>query len=64
MSSTSFDDVALRLATVAPSDGAVFTQDLTGSITSWNRGAEQLFGSSVAEAVGQPMECVAPKANP
>ncbi len=32
---------------------SVLTTDLTGYITSWNRGAERLFGYSAVEAVGR-----------
>jgi diguanylate cyclase (GGDEF)-like protein/PAS domain S-box-containing protein len=32
---------------------SVLTLDLTGYITSWNKGAERLFGYSAVEAVGQ-----------
>ena len=32
---------------------SVLTMDLTGYITSWNKGAERLFGYSAVEAVGQ-----------
>ncbi|HEV7817174.1 MAG TPA: EAL domain-containing protein [Janthinobacterium sp.] len=32
---------------------SVLTLDLTGYITSWNKGAEQLFGYSAVEAIGQ-----------
>ena len=32
---------------------SVITMDQTGFITSWNRGAEQLFGYSAAEAIGR-----------
>ncbi len=34
---------------------AVIATDLEFNITSWNRGAEQLYGWSAAEAIGQPL---------
>ena len=34
---------------------AVIATDLAFHITSWNRGAEQLYGWSAAEAIGQPL---------
>lgn len=35
-------------------DDAIFTQDATGSITSWSLAAERLFAFAVEEIVGQP----------
>ena len=35
-------------------DHALFTMDSTGRITSWNSGAERLFGYTEAEIMGQP----------
>ncbi len=35
---------------------AIVTLDLAGVVTSWNPGAERLFGHSPAEALGQSME--------
>ncbi len=39
---------------------AVFSTDLVGTLVSWNRGAELLFGYSAHEAVGQPVRFIAP----
>lgn len=44
----------LRLTMENIRDYAIFTLDDAGHITSWNIGAEQIFGYNAAEAVGQP----------
>ena len=47
-------------AIVESSDDAIVGKDLEGNITSWNRGAERLFGFSAAEAVGRSMTLIIP----
>jgi PAS domain S-box-containing protein len=42
-------------AVVASSPDAILTKDLDGIITTWNRGAERIYGYSAAEAIGQPV---------
>ncbi len=39
-------------AIVVPSDDAVISKDLNGIVTSWNKGAEKIFGYHAAEMVG------------
>ena len=51
-------DVQLPLATVvASTDDAIITS-LSGTITSWPRAAERIFGYTEAEAVGQSLHLI------
>ena len=45
---------------VESSDDAVVSKNLDGIITSWNRGAERVFGFTAEEAIGQPITIVIP----
>ena len=54
----------LLAAIVEGSQDAIVSQDLAGLITSWNSGAEQLYGYSATEAIGQPMTMLLAKALP
>lgn len=47
-------------AIVQSSDDAIIGMDLDGIITTWNQGAERLFGYSALEAIGQPVAMVIP----
>jgi len=63
-------DVALReseqrlrwlASLVESSDDAIVSKNLDGVITSWNSGAERVFGYSAGEAIGKPITLVIPE---
>jgi PAS domain S-box-containing protein len=49
-------------AIVESSDDAIVSKSLEGVIRSWNAGAERIFGYTAAEAVGQSIRLIIPKA--
>ena len=63
--STMYDpkfDAGLWLSSVVDNSGdAILSKTLDGVITSWNAGAEKLFGFSAAEAIGQPITLIIPE---
>jgi len=54
------EQFARHAAIIECSDDAIISKSLTGVITTWNPGAERMFGFSAAEAIGQPMDIIIP----
>lgn len=50
----------LLAAIVDSSDDAIVSKNFDGIITSWNKGAERMFGHTAAEAVGQHITLIVP----
>jgi two-component system CheB/CheR fusion protein len=46
----------MRMVAESANDYAIITEDEDGRVTSWNRGAEKLFGWSADEMAGQPLD--------
>ncbi len=47
-------------AIVTSSDDAIISKTLTGTIVSWNAGAERMYGYGAVEMLGQPISRLAP----
>jgi PAS domain S-box-containing protein len=60
------DEAALALlaSIVEFSDDAIVSKTLEGVVTSWNAGAERLYGYSAAEALGRPISIIIPPDRP
>lgn len=55
------EEAALRLAAIVESsDDAIVGNDLDGIITSWNGGAQRIFGYAAEEIIGKPITILVP----
>jgi two-component system cell cycle sensor histidine kinase/response regulator CckA len=55
------EQAALLAALVQSSEDAIVSKTLDGTILTWNRGAERLYGYAPEEAIGKPMTLVLPQ---
>jgi len=55
-----YDETLLLAQVVISSYDAIITKTSEGVITSWNQGAERIYGYSAKEAVGQPISFLLP----
>ncbi|MDQ3926087.1 MAG: PAS domain S-box protein, partial [Actinomycetota bacterium] len=59
------EEARARLAAIVESsDDAIIGKTLEGVITSWNQGAQRMYGYSAEEAVGRPISILVPPERP
>ena len=58
------EEPAHLAAIVGSSDDAIISKTLEGIITSWNKGAQRIYGYSAEEAVGRPISMLVPPEHP
>lgn len=56
------EEALARMAAIVEfSDDAIISKDLDGIITSWNKGAEKVFGYTAGEVIGKPISIIFPE---
>ena len=58
------DPQMLLAAIFESADDAIITKDLNGVVTSWNPGAERIYGYEAAEMIGKPISMLIPSDQP
>ena len=48
-------------ALIESADDAIISKTLEGIITSWNKGAERIFGYTAEEVLGKPITIIIPR---
>ncbi|WP_286244365.1 MASE3 domain-containing protein [Methanobacterium ferruginis] len=54
------DEIRMFMNVVESSDDAIITKSLDGTVTSWNKGAEEMYGYSAEEIIGKNISILSP----
>ncbi len=58
---SSYEKLLYWAAIIESSDDAIISKSPEGIITSWNKGAEKLYGYTAQEVIGKPVSIIMPK---